>query len=109
MPVYTPKRLSQVQLTASDVTQYTASAVSCIIKEIVACNTTAGAVTLWVSICASGATVGDSNRVVASASIPANSTVIYTFSQVIAASGFVSAKAGAATSITLTCSGVEFV
>jgi hypothetical protein len=109
MPVYTPKRLAQAQAAATDTTLYTATAVSCIVKEITVCNTTGGLVALWVSICASGATAGDSNRVICNETIGAYSTVIFSFSQVIAASGFVSAKASAATSLTLTLSGVEFV
>lgn len=109
MATFTPKRLSQGQLTASDATQYTATAVSVIIKELVVCNTSGASVNLWVSFCASGATVGDSNRVLNNVPIAAGATVTFAFAQVLAASGFISAKAGAATSLTLTVSGVEFV
>ena len=72
------------------------------------CNTTAGQQAFWCSLCASGATVGDSNRVICNEIIPAYSTVIFTFAQVLATSGFVSCKAGAASSLTVTCTGVEF-
>lgn len=109
MATYTPKRLDQRQAGTSDTTHYTVpGATSVIIKEVVICNTTAGSVAVWVSLCASGATVGDSNRVISNEAIGANSTVIFTFSQVLATAGFISCKAGAATSLTVTCSGVEF-
>lgn len=109
MPIYTPTRLDQRQAATTDTTHYTVGAAkSAIVKEIVVCNTTSGQVAIWVSFCASGATVGDANRVINNEVIPANSTVIFAFSQVLATGGFVSCKAAAATSLTTTISGVEF-
>jgi hypothetical protein len=107
--VYTPKRLGQAQASTSDSTLYTVPAsTSAIIKEIVVCNTTSGSVAFDVAFVAAGGSVGDSTRVIRNHTIQAYSTVIYAFSQVLATGGFVSAKAGTATSLTVTASGVEF-
>ena len=109
MATYTPTRLDQRQAATTDTTHYIVpGAKSAIIKEIVVCNTTAGSVAFWVSLVASGGTVGDANRVVCNEVIPAYSTVIFSFNQVLATGGFVSCKAGAVTSLTVTCSGAEF-
>lgn len=109
MATYTPLRLDQRQAATTDTTHYTVpGAKSAIIKEIVVCNTTAGQVPFWASLCASGATVGDANRVVCNAVIPAYTTTIFTFAQVLATGGFVSCKAGAVSSLTVTITGVEF-
>lgn len=107
--LYTPKRLDQRQAGAAETTHYTVpGATSCIIKEIVFCNTTGGAISVWISLVASGGTAGDANRVISNETIQANSTTSFTFAQVLATGGFVSCKASAATSITVTISGVEF-
>lgn len=109
MAVYTPKRLSQSQPGTSYVTAYTVPAsTSAIIKEILICNVTGGSVALDVSLVASGGTAGVTNNIIATASIPAYTTVIYTLAQILATGGFVSMKASAATSLTVTISGVEF-
>lgn len=109
MATYTPLRGDQRQAATTDTTHYTVNAAkSGIIKEIIVCNTTGGSVSFWASFCASGATVGDANRVINNEVIPANSTVIFNFSSVLAASGFVSCKASAASSLTVTISAVEF-
>jgi hypothetical protein len=106
---YTPKRLGQAQPGTSYGNLYVAPAdKSAIIKELVVCNPTAGTVALDVSFVASGGTAGVTNNVIANHVIGAYSTVIYTFAQVLAASGFVAAKASAAASLTVTVSGVEF-
>lgn len=109
MATYTPLRLDQRQAAVTDTTHYVVPAAkSAIIKEIVICNTTAGQVSFWASMVASGGTVGDANRVICNEVIPAWTTVIFTFAQVLATGGFVSCKAGAASSLTITCTGVEF-
>jgi len=107
--VYTPKRLSQSQPGTSYATAYTVPAsTSAIIKELVVCNVTGAVVILDVSLVASGGTAGVTNNVIAQHQIGAYSTVIYTLSQVLATGGFVSMKAGTATALTVTISGVEF-
>lgn len=107
--LYTPKRLDQRQAASTETTHYTVpGATSCIVKEIVFCNTTNGAISVWVSLVASGGTAGDSNRVVSNETIQANSTTAFTFAQVLATGGFISCKASSGTSVTVTISGVEF-
>lgn len=109
MPVYTPKRLAQTQPGTSYATAYTVPAsTSAIVKEIVVTNTTGAAVVLDVSLVASGGTAGVTNNVIAQHQIGAYSTVMYTFSQVLATGGFISLKAGTAAALTVTVSGVEF-
>lgn len=109
MPAFTPKRLAQTQPGTSYATAYTVpAATSCIVKEVVACNPTGGSVALDLSLVASGGTAGATNNVIANAVIGGYSTAIFTFSQVLAAGGFISAKASAAASLTVTVSGVEF-
>lgn len=105
---YVPKRLAQTQPGTSYATAYTATATNVIVKEIVVCNTTASPVTLDISLVASGGTAGVTNNVVSTAPIGAYSTVIYSLSQVLAASGFISMKATTASALTVTISGVEF-
>jgi hypothetical protein len=102
------KRLAQTQPGTSYATAYTVPAsTSTIVREVVACNTTASSVVLDVSLVASGGTAGVTNNVIAQHTLQPYQTVIYTFSQVLATGGFVSAKAGTASAITLTVSGVE--
>lgn len=108
MAVYTPARLYQGQPTASYATVYTATGKSAIVKEIVVCNPTSGSVALDLSLVASGGTAGVSNNVIANAVIPPYTIVVYTMSQVLAPSGFISLKASTTTTLTVTISGVEF-
>lgn len=109
MATYTPKWLDQRQCATTDTTHYTVpGGKSAIIKELVVCNTTAGQVSFWCSFVPAGGSVGDATRVIANSVIPAYSTVIFTFAQVLATAGFVSCKAGAASSLTATLTGVEF-
>ena len=109
MPVYTPKRLSQSQPGTSYATTYTVPAsTSCIVKELEICNVTGGSVSIDVSLVASGGTAGVTNNIIAGWVIPAYTTVSKTLSQVLATGGFISMKASAATSLTVTVSGVEF-
>lgn len=105
---YTPKQLYQGQPGTSYATAYTATAVSCILREVVVANPTAGSVTLDLSVVASGGTAGVTNNIIPNAVIGGYSVVIFSFSTVMAPSGFISAKASAAASLTLTISGVEF-
>lgn len=110
MAVYTPKRLSQGQLTTSYATQYTVPAsTSAIIKEIVVCNTTASPVVLDLSLVASGGTAGVTNNILSQVTIGANNTAAFTFAQVLATGGFISAKASTGAALTVTISGVEIV
>lgn len=108
MAIYSVVRLSQNQLTTSFVTQYTAPAsTKTIVKEIVVCNTTAGPITLDLALVPNAGSAGVANQIISGHSIPASTTVTYTYSQVLATGAFISAKASAATSLTVTISGVE--
>lgn len=109
MATYTPKRLAQVQPTTSYVTAYTVpGATSAIIKEIVVTNVTGSVVVIDISLVASGGTAGVANNIISQHQIGGYSTVIYTFSQVLATGGFISLKAGTGAAVTVTISGVEF-
>lgn len=105
---YAPTRLFQTQPGTSYATAYTATSVNCIVRELVVCNVTAAAVVLDVSFVASGGTAGVTNNVIAQHVIGAYSTVMYTFNSVLAASGFISLKAGTASALTVTGSGVQY-
>ena len=106
---YTPLRLFQTQPGTSYATAYTVpGATNVIIKELVVCNVTGSAVTLDVSFVASGGTAGVSNNVIAQHSIGAYSTVMYSFSSVMATGGFISLKASVGSALTVTGSGVTF-
>lgn len=108
MAIYSAVRLSQNQITTSFVTQYTAPAsTKTIVKEIVVCNTTASVVTLDVALVPNAGSAGVTNQIIAGHNIPANTTVTYTYSQVLATGAFISAKAGTGSALTVTISGVE--
>jgi len=103
-----PKRLSQHVPSTSDTTRYTVPASTyTILKEVVICNTTGGAVTFDMALVPSGGSVADATRIIRNASIDPYTTVIFKFSQVMEVSDFISTKAGAATSLTVTISGAE--
>lgn len=88
--------------------QYTASGVRAIIDKFTGYNGTAGAVTLTVSLVASGGTAS-ADEIIVSKSIAAGET--YTFpelvGQVLNSGGFISTLASAATSIVIRVSGRE--
>ena len=108
MATFTAKQLGQIQPGTSYTTVYTApGATSCIIKEVVVCNTSGSAVVFDLSFVASGGTAGVTNNVCSQHQIGAYATVSYVFSQVIATGGFVSARANTAAALTVTASGVE--
>lgn len=104
---YTPARLAQTQPGTSYATAYTVPAsTTAIVKEILVCNPTASTVTLTVSLVASGGTAGATNNVISAVPVGPGQTVIYSLSSVLATGGFISMLASAATSLTVTVSGV---
>jgi hypothetical protein len=108
MPVYTPTRLGQAQPGVAFSNLYVVPAAkSAIVKGLVVCNVTGGSIALDVSLVASGGTAGDTNAVIRNHIIQPWATVMYTLDQVLATGGFVAMKASAASSLTLTLSGVE--
>ncbi len=76
------------------------------IKEFDICNTTAGAINVYVSFVPIAGTAGTSNAILYNASIPAYSTLQWCGAQIINASGTVQAKASAA-GCTITITGGE--
>jgi len=90
-------------------TQYTATKATAIIDKFTATNTSAGNVTISVNLVTSGGSAGASNLVVDTRAIAPDET--YTFpelvGQVLAAGGFISTIASAATSLTIRASGRE--
>jgi hypothetical protein len=90
-------------------TQYTATNATAIIDKFTATNTSAGNVTISVNLVTSGGSAGASNLVVDTRAIAPDET--YTFpelvGQVLAAGGFISTIASAATSLTIRASGRE--
>lgn len=107
---YTPTRLAQSCVASTtETTVYTVpGSTSCIVKQVVVANVTATAATTSLSLVASGGTAGVTNRIYEQLSIPANSTVTFDLSQVLATGGFISVKQGTASAITTTISGVQF-
>lgn len=107
---YTPKRLAQFVATASEATYYTVPATkSAIVKNVIVANTSASDRTLSLSIVPSGGSAGNSNRIIPGTNIPAGAVVPFDMTQVMNAGDFISAIASAASSLTLTISGMEEV
>ena len=97
------------QAEAVDTTQYTATNVIAVIDKFTVTNTTGGAVTLSINLVQSGGSVGVSNLVVDNKSIAANTTCVCSevVGHILAPGSFISTNAGAATSLTIRCSGRE--
>lgn len=109
MATYTEKQLAQSCVASTtETTVYTVPAsTTTIVKQIVVANVTGTAAVTSLSLVASGGTAGVTNRIYEQISIPANSTVTFDLSQVMATGGFISIKQGTASSITTTISGIE--
>ena len=94
---------------SSQTTQYTATNATAIIDKFTATNYSGGAVTLSINIVTAAGSASDTNLVVKLKSLAAGET--YTFPEVVghvlAASGFISTIASAASSINIRCSGRE--
>jgi len=105
----TPNQLAQSALTTSYVAIYTVpTTVRAYLKDIDICNTTAGALNVYVSIVPSSGTAGTSNAIFYSTSVPAYSTLQWTGSQIMLAGVTLQAK-GSGTGLTITVSGGEAV
>jgi len=102
-----PIRLGQVALTTAYQTIYTVPAVTrTFVKTIDMSNTTAAAITVYVSLVPSGGTAGTDNSLFYNVSIPAYSVLQWNGTQLIYPAATLQAKASAA-GVTLTCSGAE--
>ena len=90
-------------------TQYTATGVSAIIDKFTATNYSGSAATLSVNLVTSADTAGNQNLIVKTKTLQAGET--YTFPEIVgsalAAGGFISTLASAATSINIRASGRE--
>lgn len=94
----------------SQTTQYTATNCTAVIDKFTATNYSGTAATLSVNIVTSGDTAGNQNLIVKTKTIQPGAT--YTFPELVghymAAGGFISTIASAATSINIRVSGREF-
>jgi hypothetical protein len=109
----TPIQMAQAALTTSYATLYTVPTNATTpsrtyLKQIDVCNTTAGALTFYVSIIPSGGTAGTANALFYGQSVAANSIYSYSGVQILPTSSFIQAK-GSATGLTITISGGEAV
>ena len=117
-----PTQLCQAALTTGYVTLYTAPSVvtnsavnpsnivtsttRTYLKDMQICNTTAGALQLYMSIVPSAGTAGTANAIYYGVTVAANTTLIWQGTQVIMTGATLQAKASA-TGLTLTASGGE--
>lgn len=105
----TPVKLGQAAITTSYATVYTTPAESrTIVKEFDIINTTAGALDIYVSIVPSGGSAGTSNALFYANSLPANTTMQWTGTQVMNAGDTIEVKASNV-GCTITISGGEAV
>lgn len=84
----------------------TAQSTTTMIKQIVVCNTGAGAITLNLSLVPYGGSASASNRLFSALSVAANETIFLDVSQVMTSGDFISAYSSAA-NVVVTISGVE--
>lgn len=106
-----PGVLVSQQLAASETTQYTCPASTSVkVAGAVLTNTTAGTITVSVSLVKSGGTAGAANRIMSAFSLPAGDDIILSelIGQYLGPGDFVSAIASAATSVAFVMSGVVF-
>jgi len=100
-------RLAQAALTTSYVTVYTTPLLTrTYVKNIDICNTTAGALNLYISLVPSGGTAGTGNALYYNFSVAANSRVQWAGTQILTSGDLISVKASGA-GLTVTISGGE--
>jgi hypothetical protein len=105
----TPVKLGQAAITASLVTLYTVPASTrTFVKDFDICNTTVGALTVRVHLIPGGGSASAANAILYDISIPANSTLQWSGSQVMYATDFIQTVASN-TGLTITASGGEAV
>jgi hypothetical protein len=105
----TPNLLGQAAVTTSYATIYTVpTGTRTYVKQIDICNTTNGAVTIFISFVPSAGTAGASNALYYGQSIAANTTLSYSGVQVLLPGATIQVKGGA-TGLTVTASGGEAV
>ena len=105
----TPNQLAQSALTTSYVTIYTVPASTrTYLKDMDICNTTSGALNVFVSVVPNGGTSGTSNAIFYTTPVPAYSTVQWSGTQVMLPGVTIQAK-GSGSGLTITVSGGEAV
>jgi hypothetical protein len=105
---YAPKRLCQFVASVSETTYYTVPANTfAIVKNIILANNNPGPVSANLSVVPTGGTAGYANRIVPGVSIPANSSITFDMSTVMASGDFISASATIGSVVAVTVSGVE--
>ena len=102
-----PIQLGQLALTTAYQTVYTVPLITrTFVKTMDICNTTSGAITVYVSLVPASGTATANNSLFYNVSIPAYSTLQWTGTELMNIGGSLQAKASA-TGLTLTCSGAE--
>lgn len=97
------------QLTTTETAVYTAATAKTVkLSTCVLVNTSGGSINVWVSVVKTGGTAGDANRVLHSTAIAAGARLDLGSLGWLAPGDFVSAKASAATSVTLVLTGVAY-
>lgn len=105
----TPARLAQAESTTSFLAIYTCPPnTRTYIKDITVCNTTAGAVTLFISLVPNQGVAGTANALFNASSIAANTTFQWKGTQIMNESETIQFK-GSATGLTINISGAEAV
>ena len=105
----TPNTLGQTAATTAYTTLYTVPAnTRTYVKQIDICNTTSGALTVFVSLVPNGGTAGASNALYYGLSLAANALLSYSGLQILLPGATIQVK-GSATGLTITASGAEAV
>jgi len=105
----TPNLLGQAAVTTSYTTIYTVPTnTRTYVKQIDICNTTGGAVTIFVSLVPNAGTASSSNALYYGLSVAANATLSYAGVQVLLPGATIQVKGGS-TGLTVTASGGEAV
>lgn len=105
----TPLRIAQAAITTSYVSIYTAPTnTRTYVKDINVCNTSGGALTVYISLVPDGGTAGTSNALFYNFSIAANTTYQWSGVQILDAGETIQVKASN-TGLTITISGGEAV
>ena len=105
----TPIKLAQAAMTTSYVTIYTTpDNTRTFVKDIDIVNTTGSAISIYVSLVPLAGSAGTGNALFYANSLPANTTMQWSGSQILNAGGFISVKASSA-GCTINISGAEAV
>lgn len=105
---FNPKQLYQGLLPAGTTTAYTVpSGKTVIVKEILVCNVSVGAVTYDLHLVKSGDTVGTANQILKGASVAASATSQLNFSQPLEAGATIQIVPSSGDALCVTISGVE--